>query len=84
MADPIGVSDKIKDALDAMSARDLERVRSLIDRRLVSCIICHADGAYRYRVSRRATCVTMTFCPACFEKYRLPEGRAEEKSEPES
>jgi len=74
----IGVSDKVKDALDGMNARDLEHLRELIDQRLVACVLCGADGASHYRVSHRGAVASMTFCPACFDRHRLPEGRAEE------
>lgn len=77
MASNIGVSDKIKDALDGMSARDLERMRELIDRRLVSCLLCGNDGAERYRVSRKGVVASLSLCPACFESHRLPEIRSE-------
>jgi len=77
MAVSIGVSDKLVDALDGMTARDLEHLRELIDRRLVACVLCGADGATHYRVSHKGAVASMAFCPACFEKYRLPDTREE-------
>ena len=71
-------AEKMRDVLDAMSARDLEHMRELIARRLVTCIICNNDGAEMYRVSHRNLTASMAICPACFERHRLPESRSEE------
>jgi hypothetical protein len=73
-------AEKMRDVLDAMSARDLEHMRELISRRLVMCVVCNSDGADMYRVLRvgKATYASMAFCPACFERHRLPELRSEE------
>ena len=70
-------AEKMRDVLDAMSARDLEHMRELIARRLVTCIICGHDGAEMYRVSHRSAIASMAICPACFERNRLPESRSE-------
>ncbi len=74
--------DKIKDALDGLSARELEHMRDLIDKRLAVCAICESDGAFPYRVAapeaRGKARASLMLCPACFEKHRLPESRAEE------
>jgi hypothetical protein len=56
--------DRIEEALDGLSARDAERLKALLEKRLQSC------------VSQRAT-FTLLICPACIEKHRLPEGRSE-------
>lgn len=75
MAASTGDHDRVKDALDGMSARDLERLRDLIEVRLLACILCGQDGASRYRVSRHGTRATLLLCPACFERHRLPDER---------
>ena len=72
----------IDDALDSMPARDLERLRERIDRRLQSCAIDGNDGAIACRVTAKITGNTTSFtlllCRGCIEKNRLPESRAEE------
>lgn len=75
----------IDDALDAMPARDLERLRSRIDRRLRSCLVCNADGAIAVRVSAKPrgqhAVFSMMLCPACIDRNRLPESRADTEGE---
>jgi hypothetical protein len=79
MAAHIGLdAEKIQEALDGLSTRDLERMRELIDRRLVQCVICNEDGAINYRVIHKGVKASLAICPACFEKHRTPEGRSEE------
>ena len=70
---------KITDALSSMSRRDLEDLQEQIAQRLLVCVVCGSDGAYPMRVSgggpSKGSIAALTICPACFEKYRLPEGR---------
>ncbi|MGV0985082.1 MAG: hypothetical protein ACOYB2_11035 [Limnohabitans sp.] len=74
-------ADPVKDALDGMSAKQLERMRELIDRRLASCVIDGTDGAVPVRCTAKMNANSLTFtlllCPACIEKHRLPESRSE-------
>ena len=74
---------RIDDALSSLTRRDLERLREEIDKRLVACTICGSDGAEAVRVtaSKRfgtggGVGATLLICKPCFEKHRLPEGRA--------
>lgn len=74
-------ADRIADALDGLTARDLEALRGRIDRRLQVCAIDAADGAIPVKVAARLrgneARFTLLICPACIERNRLPEGRAE-------
>lgn len=79
MAPSTVVSGRVREALDGMSARDLEEMQRLIEQRLRECSICRSDGAETYRVSRRGTVASILLCPACFNKHRLPEGRVKEE-----
>lgn len=75
---------EIDDALDAMSARDLERLQGKIERRLRACAIDGNDGAVACRVtaptSRGHAVFSLLLCPACIERHRLPEGRSEDQA----
>ena len=74
----------VDDALDGMTARQLEELRTRIDRRLRACAIDAEDGAVPVRASAklRGSSVTFTLllCPACIERHRLPERRSEAPS----
>lgn len=68
---------EIKDAIDGMSAREVERLIAIATERLMRCAICDSDGAERYRVrngSRRPVEISFTLllCRACVERHRLP------------
>jgi hypothetical protein len=73
----------VDDALDGLPARDLERLKERIERRLRACVIDGQDGAIACRVSaklgasRSDVRFTLLLCPACIEAHRLPEGRAD-------
>lgn len=72
---------RIDDAIDGLSARELEDLRAKIDRRLQACIIDGTDGAIAVRATAKvrgsAVAFSLLLCPACIERHRLPEGRAE-------
>jgi hypothetical protein len=68
--------DPLDDALDGMSAREVEDLMVRAGRRLQRCVACGSDGGEPVRVRRGNTGAAMMLCPACFERYRLPEGRA--------
>jgi hypothetical protein len=72
----------LEDALDSMSAREVERLLELAQRRLQRCAICNADGAVHFRVAGKTAQNSLTFalliCPSCVEKHRQPEGRADD------
>ena len=67
------------DAIDSLSAREAERLKERLERRLQRCIICDSDGAIPVRVTihRPSAAFTLLMCPACIEKHRLPESREE-------
>ena len=73
----------IDDALDGLPARELERLRARIDKRLQSCFHCGNDGATPVSASvrhgtQKGSRMTFLMCPACIERHRLPESRAED------
>jgi hypothetical protein len=72
---------KLDDALASMTKRDLEELQDEIGRRLVACLICGNEGAESWRVTGHGTAkgkvASLMICKPCFEKHRLPEGRAE-------
>ena len=84
------MNSRIADALDGLSARELEDLRGAIGKRLATCIVCGADGASPVRFSTPKSSpaskarVSLLICPACFEKHRLPEARSESQSESDS
>jgi hypothetical protein len=75
------MSDRVKEALDGLSARELEQLREQIDRRLAVCIIDGADGALPVRAISKSVAFTLMLCPACIERYRTPEGRSQPSSQ---
>jgi len=72
----------LEDAIDAMSAREVERLLELAQRRLQRCAICNSDGATHFRVTGKTGQNSLTFalllCPACVDKHRQPESRADD------
>jgi hypothetical protein len=82
------MNGRIADALDGLSARELEALRGAIGKRLSTCIVCGSDGALPVRFtgsrSERKSRVSLLICPACFEKHRLPESKSESQSESDS
>lgn len=70
----------MRDALDGLSARDLERMRGLIDRRLRECAIDGNDGAIAVRCRTKDkwdAVFTIMLCPSCVERHRLPALRSD-------
>jgi transcription elongation factor Elf1 len=66
----------IEDALKGLTRRQLEELQERIIRELRTCTVCGTEGAEAYTVSNRHAKVSMLFCKPCFERHRLPEGRA--------
>ncbi len=70
----------IDDALDGLPARELERLRARIDKRLQACAICGQDGAIACRVDTKLgggpARFAILLCRRCIEANRLPEGRS--------
>jgi hypothetical protein len=71
---------RLDDALSSMTRRDLEELREEIARRLVVCVVCGQEGADTLKVSgtgqAKGKVAAIMICRPCFEKHRLPEGRA--------
>jgi hypothetical protein len=71
------------DALDAMPARDVERLIAQARRRLARCFACGTDGAFHAVISSRlngrtgSTRASIRICAACWERSTLPEARAD-------
>ena len=76
-----GTVHALEDAIDGLPARRLEELKTRIERRLRACAIDGVDGALpvqaRVRIRGMDTRMTFLLCPACIERHRLPEGRAE-------
>jgi hypothetical protein len=68
--------DRIDDALDGLSAREVEEFMVRARRRLQRCVACGSEGAEPVRVRRGKQAASLMLCPACFERHRLPEGRS--------
>ena len=70
----------IQDAIDGMTARQVEELKQLAEKRLRQCAVCRSDGADALRVQRKvngsSTYASLLMCPACFERHRLPESRS--------
>lgn len=69
----------IDDALGGLSRRRMEDLKARLEAALKTCILCgseHADDYMTYPRSNRGMRASIRLCPACFEKHRLPEGRA--------
>ena len=75
----------IEDALKGLTRRQLEELRTKLDKELQECTICHSEGAEKYNVvgfghQRGNIKAAMLFCKPCFEKYRQPFSRGQEKT----
>jgi hypothetical protein len=66
------------DVLKGLTRRQLEELAAKIALELQTCAICETEGALPYRISRKGTVASLLLCKPCFEKHRLPEGRAED------
>lgn len=69
------------DALDAMPARDVERLITQAQRRLATCFACGTDGAFVATISSRlgrsgSTRASIRICAGCWDRATLPEARA--------
>jgi hypothetical protein len=69
------------DALDAMAARDVERLITHAQRRLARCFACGTDGAFPATVTSKrggqnSSRASIRICVACWDRATLPEARA--------
>jgi hypothetical protein len=78
---PIG--PEVTDALDAMPARDVERLIEKAQRRLDRCYACGTDGAFPATVTskkggRNSTRASIRICAGCWGRATLPEASAQD------
>jgi hypothetical protein len=71
----------ISDALDAMPARDVERLIAQAERRLARCFACGTDGTFPATITskrggHRSTRASIRICAGCWDRATLPEARA--------
>jgi len=68
--------DRFIDAVDGMTARDVEKLIEVAQKRLRCCIICGQDGALRVsaitKIKGSSIKMVLLVCPSCIEKHRLP------------
>jgi len=77
----MAIGPEVKDALDAMPARDVERLIDKAQRRLARCFACGTDGAYSATITsrkggRNSTRASIRICAGCWDRTTLPEARA--------
>jgi hypothetical protein len=78
----MAIGSEVADALDAMPARDVERLIAKAERRLARCFACGTDGAFQATISSRlngrtgSTRASIRICAGCWDRSTLPEARA--------
>ena len=77
----MAIGPEVTDALDAMPARDVERLIAQAERRLARCFACGTDGAFAATISsklgrRGSSRASIRICAACWVRATLPEARA--------
>ena len=77
----MAIGPEVSDALDAMPARDVERLIEQAQRRLARCFACGTDGAFPATVTskkggRNSTRASIRICAGCWDRATLPEARA--------
>jgi hypothetical protein len=70
----------VSDALDAMPARDVERLIDKAQRRLARCFACGTDGAFPATISSRkgrgsSSRASIRICVGCWDRATLPVSR---------
>ncbi len=76
-------SSAVSDALDAMPARDVERLIEQAKRRLARCFACGTDGAFPATITskkggRNSTHASIRICAGCWDRATPPEARAQD------
>ena len=71
----------VSDALDAMPARDVERLIEKAQRRLARCFACGTDGAFPATITSKkgrgsSSRASIRICAGCWDRVTLPEARA--------
>ena len=74
--------EALRDALKDLSRRELEELKTEVERELVGCAVCGNEGArpltVRFKPGKGSMIsASIPFCQPCVEKHRLPESRAE-------
>ena len=77
----MAIGPEVSDALDAMPARDVERLIEKAQRRLARCFACGTDGAFPATVTskkggRNSSRASIRICAGCWDRATLPEARA--------
>jgi hypothetical protein len=78
----MAIGPEVADALDAMPARDVERLIAQAQRRLARCFGGGTDGAFPATISSRldgragSTRASIRICAGCWDRATLPEPRA--------
>ncbi len=77
----MAIGPEVSDALDAMPARDVERLIEKAQRRLARCFACGTDGAFPATITskrggRNSTRASIRICVGCWDRATLPEARA--------
>jgi hypothetical protein len=77
----MAIGPEVADALDAMPARDVERLIAKAERRLAKCFACGTDGAYLATITskrggRSSARASIRICAGCWDRATLPEARA--------
>ena len=66
----------LDEALEGMSRRQLEELQGRIARQLEGCALDGREGAEHYLITGRHARASIRLCRPCFERLRLPPGRA--------
>ena len=77
----MAIGPEVTDALDAMPARDVERLIETAQRRLARCFACGTDGAFPATITskrggRGSSRTPIRICAGCSDRATLPEARA--------
>ena len=77
----MAVGPEETDALDAMPARDVDRLIDKAERRVARCFACGTDGAFPATITskrggRSSSRASIRICAGCWDRATLPEVRA--------
>jgi hypothetical protein len=77
----MAIGPEVTDALDAMPARDVERLIEKARRRLARCFACGTDGAFPATITSKkggqsSSRASIRICAGCWDRTTLPESRA--------
>jgi hypothetical protein len=77
----MAIGPEVSDALDAMPARDVERLIDKAQRRLARCFACGTDGAFPATITstkggHSSSRASIRICAGCWDQATLPDARA--------